>query len=284
MDLEQLTIGKMAALNHVSEQTLRLYDKMGLFTPQIVNPDNGYRYYSIGQSAQLDLIGYYQNIGFSLRDIQNKLMTPDADTINQLLVQQSEELERQIAHLEQCKQSIHATLENYHHYQSLPKDGTSFLEYLPARRILVYDSEENMFDTDYAHYEYNLRRFKNHLSDLNYDIPMFGNVGTIIRSPYLSEEQLVSHELFMQITDIEKDLPNIETIPEGTYLSLCCSDFDKEEGFAHQLLYEAKQMGRQIEGDYFCEVLSEYPKLSTKKREFYYKMRVKLTDDTPTYK
>ena len=29
MDLQKLSIGQMAELNHVSEQTLRLYDKEG---------------------------------------------------------------------------------------------------------------------------------------------------------------------------------------------------------------------------------------------------------------
>ena len=35
MDLEKLTIGQMAELNHVSEQTLRLYDREGLMKPRL---------------------------------------------------------------------------------------------------------------------------------------------------------------------------------------------------------------------------------------------------------
>ena len=56
MDLQKLSIGQMAELNHVSEQTLRLYDKEGLFVPRCVDPVTGYRYYHITQSARLDLI------------------------------------------------------------------------------------------------------------------------------------------------------------------------------------------------------------------------------------
>ncbi|MEG0167424.1 MAG: MerR family DNA-binding transcriptional regulator, partial [Ruthenibacterium sp.] len=33
--MEHLTIGQMAALNHISEQTLRLYDKLGLLSPAV---------------------------------------------------------------------------------------------------------------------------------------------------------------------------------------------------------------------------------------------------------
>lgn len=56
MDAMRLSIGQMARLNHVTEQTLRLYDKQGLLPPIAVDSASGYRYYHIAQSAQLDLI------------------------------------------------------------------------------------------------------------------------------------------------------------------------------------------------------------------------------------
>ena len=39
MDLQHLSIGQMAKLNHISEQTLRLYDKMNLLKPISVNQE-----------------------------------------------------------------------------------------------------------------------------------------------------------------------------------------------------------------------------------------------------
>ncbi len=59
--MKRYTIGKMAKLNNVTEQTLRLYDKMGLFKPAYVDEHNGYRLYDIGQSARLDIIQYLKN-------------------------------------------------------------------------------------------------------------------------------------------------------------------------------------------------------------------------------
>ena len=49
-----LSIGQMARINHISIQTLRLYDKMGLLKPVAVDAGSGYRYYSILQCAKLD--------------------------------------------------------------------------------------------------------------------------------------------------------------------------------------------------------------------------------------
>ena len=56
MDLQKLTVGQMAELNQVSEQTLRLYDREGLLKPRLTDERTGYRYYHILQSARLDLI------------------------------------------------------------------------------------------------------------------------------------------------------------------------------------------------------------------------------------
>ena len=41
--MKELSIGQMARLNGLSEQTLRLYDKAGLFSPMYRDAENGYR-------------------------------------------------------------------------------------------------------------------------------------------------------------------------------------------------------------------------------------------------
>ena len=60
--MNKLTIGQMAQMNHVSEQTLRYYDKIGIFKPLEIDKQNGYRFYSIKQSARLDMIQYMKSL------------------------------------------------------------------------------------------------------------------------------------------------------------------------------------------------------------------------------
>ena len=276
MKSEQLTIGKMAGLNRISEQTLRLYDKMGLLPPDGINSENGYRYYTIGQSAELDLIQYYQHLGFSLKEIHSRLLSSDAGQINYQLLQRAEELTQEIRHLEGCLSSLQNTLNDYQYYQSLPKGGDPFLEYLPAKSILTFNTGENLLETDYEQYEWYLRKFKTYLTDLNLDLPFFGNIGTIIRNKYLGTNHLYSSEMFLRLNRHPEGPGHTENIPAGTYLSLCCNDYTCEAQYARRLLYEAAKMEKQISGDYYCEVLSEYPQLSHHKRQFYYKIRIKL--------
>ncbi len=277
MNLEQLTIGQMARLNHISEQTLRLYDKMDLLIPQGVNPENGYRYYSIGQSAQLDLIRYYQRIGFSLKDIQSNLMSQSMDLINHQLLLRKSALEKEIEELKRCRESITGAISNYNYYASLPKKGNVFIEYLPSSNIIVYDTGENMYDYDYNHYEYNLRRFKNYLEDIHFEAPLFGNVGTIVRRNNLSDSHLTSTELFITTEESHNNYPKTELIPKGAYLSLCCTDFENEEAYANMLLHQAQSAEMNITGDYYCEVLTEYPEIHSNKRRIDYKIRVRIS-------
>ena len=63
------SIGEVAKYQNISKQTLIFYDKIGLFRPAWVDPDNGYRYYSAKQLDELDAILIMKTIGlFSGRD------------------------------------------------------------------------------------------------------------------------------------------------------------------------------------------------------------------------
>lgn len=59
-----LKIGELAHLNHISVGTLRHYDEIGLLKPEYVDPETNYRYYSIEQSALIDIIQFLKNFDF----------------------------------------------------------------------------------------------------------------------------------------------------------------------------------------------------------------------------
>lgn len=50
------SIGELSKYQKISKQTLIFYDKIGLFRPAYVDPNNGYRYYSASQIDYLDTI------------------------------------------------------------------------------------------------------------------------------------------------------------------------------------------------------------------------------------
>lgn len=66
-----LSISKMASLRRVTVETLRYYDRIGLLTPDYVDPQSGYRYYSIRQYEKLGTIKELRDLGFSIHEIQD---------------------------------------------------------------------------------------------------------------------------------------------------------------------------------------------------------------------
>ena len=123
MDLQRLTIGQMAELNHVSEQALRLYDREGLLKPQYTDAATGYRYYHITQSAKLDLIQNMKVYGMTLRQIREVLDNNDAAALQRLLTEQAGRVSERIEQLVRSRSAIMRTIENYKRYEAMPKAG-----------------------------------------------------------------------------------------------------------------------------------------------------------------
>jgi DNA-binding transcriptional MerR regulator len=64
-----LKIGEFARVAQVSLATLRHYEKSGLLKPMVLDPDTGYRYYSLDQLPRLNRILALKDLGFSLERI-----------------------------------------------------------------------------------------------------------------------------------------------------------------------------------------------------------------------
>lgn len=68
-----LSIGEFSKICEVSRKTLRYYDEIGLIKPDEINPENGYRYYSIGQLKKMLFINRLKSYHFSLEEIKAML-------------------------------------------------------------------------------------------------------------------------------------------------------------------------------------------------------------------
>lgn len=64
-----LRIGEIARLGGVSVKALRFYDEQGLLSPDYVDPQTGYRYYSLDQTQPLAVITNLRAAGFSIAEI-----------------------------------------------------------------------------------------------------------------------------------------------------------------------------------------------------------------------
>lgn len=273
--MDKLSIGEMAAINRVSVQALRLYDRMGLLKPQFIDI-NRYRYYDIKQSARLDMIQSLQLLGMSLRQIKEQLDKQDVSVVQGLLEMQKNRLDEQIAQLRATRKSVERTLINYRRYHSAPGDGMIFTEFMPERKIYCYDSRINFYDFGLETYEYILRELKTHIA-LN-ELPMayFCNVGTILRQERLARREFISTEVFIFVDDDFQCSSNIEVLPSRTYLCISCDNFHKEKSYAERLLAYAAEKDLAFDGDYICEVVTDLPVFVGNERSMFIKLQIPI--------
>ena len=88
-----MSITELAKLRQVTSETLRYYDRIGLITPDYVDPQTRYRYYSIRQYEKLGTIKELRQLGMSIHDITDYFSGRNLRKSHQLLLHQLELLE-----------------------------------------------------------------------------------------------------------------------------------------------------------------------------------------------
>jgi DNA-binding transcriptional MerR regulator len=78
-----MSIGQFASASRLSLKALRLYDENGLLSPACVDPDTGYRSYSVGQLRSATLIRLLRAAGMPLVEIRRLLADPAVARIDE---------------------------------------------------------------------------------------------------------------------------------------------------------------------------------------------------------
>lgn len=131
-----LTIGQFAALHGINKKTLMWYDEIGLFSPSVIHPENGYRYYSYYQSSILETILLLRELNVSIDEIKAFMHDRSAESMKQLLGEKIEDLDREIAHL----QAVRKTLVNH-------RQNMQTLLTMDLAEICVVEKEERCLVT-----------------------------------------------------------------------------------------------------------------------------------------
>ena len=272
--MEWLTIGQMAKLNGVSQQTLRFYDKMGLLSPVYRGEDNRYRYYNIRQSAVLDIIQYMKSLGISLKDIKHQLDSQDLDYIEKALRQKQRQIDEEIRDLKFQRRAIERTVESFERYRSAPPDGSILMEYIGKRQMYRIDAGINFYDHDLETYEEMLRQLRERLMADRLPQIYFCNAGTILRRDRLLKGDFYSTEVFVFVDQEFVPETHMETVPAGNYVCIYCDNFYKEKEYVQRLMGYINNQGYQVCGDYLCEAIAEIPMVERQQRGMFLRLQV----------
>lgn len=130
------TIGEMAKLHGISAQKLRYYDKIGLFSPTLVNEENSYRYYSLEQFSELDMILFLGKMNISLKDIKRYINNHNLGSMKHMLNEIKESVYKEIENLMVIAKRSDYQLDLIKKYEEFDEENHIKLSLQPERYML----------------------------------------------------------------------------------------------------------------------------------------------------
>ena len=174
---ELLPIGRMAALNCVSEKALHLYQRRGIVEPRYVDSQTGYRYYGIDQCSTLDAVSQLKALGFSLNDIEHLLREGTLTELRERIAAQRQDIERRRRELAMADCLAQHLLDSCDALEAPVLYGEIMLEVLPDREaVLVPVPPVGPDDVANARWEQAVRAAKRELVDRGFSLALFQNV------------------------------------------------------------------------------------------------------------
>lgn len=130
-----LTIGEFSNICRVSTKTLRYYAEIGLILPDEINPENGYRYYSIEQLEKMLLINRLKDYCFSLEEI--KLILESEERMDEVLFtalnKKKKEIAEKVQKFENTLHQIDSDILNIRNVKSI----MSYMESIDVRLVEI---------------------------------------------------------------------------------------------------------------------------------------------------
>ncbi len=148
----KLSISEMAQIHDISRQTLIYYDKIGLFEPDYVDEETGYRYYSTMQIPLLREICFLKSIGMPLDAIRTHNKENTLLTSIELLEAQHEKIKKNIETLKKQQELVEQRVNVYRQandYQD--QDLKPHLQTFPERYLLYYPWQDGVFSRQELH-------------------------------------------------------------------------------------------------------------------------------------
>ena len=274
-----LRIGEFAELGHVSTQVIRLYANSHLLEPEYLDPETGYRYYRMEQCAVLDLINALKSCQMKLGEIRELFDITDTDTIADAIHAQAEKLDAQIYSLSVSRHNLDRIERNLRLLNALPPFGVPYFEYMEERTMDVQKTPFDFFAEGISGYEKMIRHMQNYMYD--YDLPpsYFINIGTIIPKEDFEQLHFRSDLAFVFTDSLYPIKDSLRVLPQGLYMSIVADQVEQEEEYAKILHREINRRGMIVNGDYICEVLSQFPFRESGKLYFKIQAAVKRKKD-----
>lgn len=189
---KEYTVGELASLFNINNQTLYYYDKIGLFTPNKRDVYTNIRKYAFEQIYELSTILYLKRLGLSLIEIKESLLHLTPETTNIILSEKSIELRKNLDEMIRIDSAITRKLEYIKKEKKNQEKDANKIVYR-KKRYYYNMGDETLLYSDESFYFYPT-------------VAIYSNEGKSFGALLENDEKKVL------------DQKNITTIPKGKYL------------------------------------------------------------------
>lgn len=145
MEAKLFRIGEMAQLFHLSVSSIRHYERLGLLTPEYIDPATGYRYFSTRQFDRFNSIRYLRTLDMPLEEIADFLQNRDVDKIEEKLRVQQQVVAEKQRELARVQRKIENRLHQLNEAQAAVLGRIEEVQ-LPPCRLFWVDGELTIRD------------------------------------------------------------------------------------------------------------------------------------------
>lgn len=269
-----ISIGKMADINNTTIATLRLYDKKNLLKPRYIDPVTGYRYYSVDQNYRLDMISYMKELGMSLFEIENIFKKEDIALIEDILSKKNEQIHQQMRDLKARHNAVQRAIESIERYRKSPTKGIMTLEYIDRRNIWGIDSPSNFYEKGLEDFEKQQNNLREVLNEKGVIQVHSYNVCTSIKKEDYLKDTYIPDKIFITVDSNFEFMKETSIVDSGMYACIYLDDFDEEINYAKKLKEYCKINNYKINGDYICEVMTEFNIFDSERRKTFLRLQV----------
>lgn len=226
-----LSIGELAKLRNINVQSLRYYEKLGILVPAYINPESGYRYYSLEQIMILDTIILCIDLGIPLKDLKNYVNKEGELEFEHLLKDGRKAAKEKIQKIESSISSIDRTLQHINAQKEF-QGRTGYYSRPVFERCYVSVPCEPVMEA--KTYEKKL----SHLFSLAKERNLTASFPHGIISTYQDGAFVHSH-MFLEVLPEEND--SLQKLPAGNYL---CFQEPRREHSDPLVIFPPKLLGQ----------------------------------------
>ena len=219
MEKKYFSIGETAEQAHLTTETLRHYDRIGLVKPSKVDIHTKYRYYTAEDIIWLNTVHALQQMDLPLQEIKRVLEYDDLEKIIMFLEQAEQKADEKISSLRYSKSKIQLAKADYekklHNWQA--SEGI-FTKKFPKRIIMLADSVEKITADDLWSYQ---RHFYQRLSYEQKKQFTFEDLAGVYQDS--------SSARYFAVCTRYAEINGLKNIPAGIYLCADCTEENWQE-------------------------------------------------------